>query len=55
MNNTRNGHGNVFNLNYLKEGKTYAINNYPGSAAEGEGFFGYDAGKIIDGLWFGGK
>lgn len=39
----------------MKEGKTYAVNNYAGSAADGEGFFGIDAGKIIDGLWYGGK
>lgn len=55
MNNTRNGQGNVFNQNYLKEGKTYAVNNYAGSAVDGEGFYGYDAGKMVEGLWFGGK
>ena len=47
MNNTRAGQGNVFNQNYLKEGKTYSYNNYPGNAADGDGFYGMDAGKVV--------
>lgn len=52
LNNTRAGRGNAFNSNYLKEDKTYAFNNYPGSAADGEGLYGMDAGKVIDGHFF---
>lgn len=40
----------MFSSDYLKEGKTYAYNNYPGSAADGEGLYGMDAGKTVNGL-----
>jgi hypothetical protein len=40
---------------YLKKGKTYAINNYVGSSADGEGYYGVDAGKTIEGFYIGGK
>jgi hypothetical protein len=40
---------------FLKQGKPFSVDTYAGSAADGEGFFGVDAGKIVDGASYGGS
>ncbi len=55
LNNTLVQDGYLLSKTYLKKGKTYAINNYVGSPADGEGYYGVDAGKTIEGFYIGGK
>ena len=40
---------------FLKWGKQLAVDTYGGSSADGEGFFGVDANKTVDGNFYGGR
>lgn len=40
---------------FLKQGKPFSVDTYAGSAVDGEGFFGVDAGKTVDGSFYGGS
>lgn len=39
----------------MKANRTYSINNYVGSPSDKIGFYGVDAGKIINGVHYGGS
>jgi hypothetical protein len=39
---------------YLKKDKMFSIDSYPGSPADGVGFFGEKAGTVVDGSFEGG-
>lgn len=53
--NTRAGKGETLSQEYLKQEKPFSVDTYVGSGADGEGFFGVDAGKTVDGAFYGGS
>lgn len=53
--NTRAGSGEKLSSKFLKKDKPWAVDTYSGSSADGEGFFGIDAGSTIDKAFYGGK
>ena len=55
LDNVRIGPGNYYPGPYLKKGADLAVDNYSGSPADAIGFMGEDAGKIIDGTYYGGE
>lgn len=53
--NTRAGRGQKLSSEFLIKGNPFAVDEYVGSAVDGEGFFGIDANKNIDGSYYGGQ